>query len=206
LITKMDKVLKISRRGFLIGQKSSSSLIGRRSCSSGIGGDGVNEVLEAAEGEALTPSENRLGGFAKAFDKMTDISAPPAPSPPPPTKAPQSFHTLLRNSKLMQLGDPKDKMVVGRVFHVVENNLFVDFGGKFYAVVDKPRIDKHMYVRGSLVSLRLFELEMSTRFLGSNTDMTLNEADARIRNLIWSPRGKGNPRANIPSNQEEMSQ
>ena len=62
MITKMDKVLKISRRGFLIGQKSSSSLIGRRSCSSGIGGDGVNEVLEAAEGEALTPSENRVSG------------------------------------------------------------------------------------------------------------------------------------------------
>lgn len=43
------------------------------------------------------------------------------------------------------------------------------------------------YVRGAKVKLRLHDWEISSRFLGSTTDMTLKEADATLMGLIWSP-------------------
>lgn len=42
-------------------------------------------------------------------------------------------------------------------------------------------------MRGAKVKLRLHSLEMSQRFYGSESDVTLLEADASLMGLIWSP-------------------
>ncbi|XP_011644084.1 28S ribosomal protein S28, mitochondrial [Pogonomyrmex barbatus] len=143
--------------------------------------------LEFGVEKEVTPTENvkvesetKLSGFARSYDKFSHIDDKKS-------ETPQTFTSLMRNSKFVDLGDPEGKVVTGEVFNVIGNDLYIDFGWKFYCVCRKPLKNEQYYVRGSKVRLRIKDLELSSKFLGAVNDVTLLEADCTLIGLISSP-------------------
>ncbi|KAM7540687.1 hypothetical protein Aperf_G00000027309 [Anoplocephala perfoliata] len=95
------------------------------------------------------------------------------------TSPAKSFATLLRESTFVQLGNFNQREVVGVVIeNVNDSDLYIDFGGKFLAVVSQP--ENSFYPRGSLVRIRLRDPEMANRFMVNIRAISLLEADATL--------------------------
>ncbi|KAB0792472.1 hypothetical protein PPYR_14431 [Photinus pyralis] len=134
------------------------------------------DIPQPPVAEAVT--EKR--GFAKAYEKFDTLLDD--------TKSESAtFQSLLRNSKFIDLGDPEGKVVQGRIYHIVEDDLYIDFGWKFHCVCARPKKHASNYVRGAKVRLRINSLELSSKFLGFDKDLTLLEADCALLGLIQDP-------------------
>ncbi|XP_045182679.2 28S ribosomal protein S28, mitochondrial-like [Mercenaria mercenaria] len=92
----------------------------------------------------------------------------------------QSFATMFRKSRLVQMGDLKDKTMAGRIIDVVQDDLYIDFGGKFYCVCPRPSFQADQYVKGQRVKVLMHKFEMSSSFMGSEKHVTLLEADCTL--------------------------
>ncbi|KAF7494325.1 28S ribosomal protein S28 [Sarcoptes scabiei] len=98
-----------------------------------------------------------------------------------------TFASLFRDSPICQLGLPENKILVGEIVNVVDNDVYIDFGFKFLSICKLPKNQMKNYIKGARIKLKLNDLELSDRFLGSNQDMTLLEADATLIRLHRSP-------------------
>ncbi|CAG2108241.1 unnamed protein product [Medioppia subpectinata] len=169
-------------------QLASSSSDGNKSGDDSLTNELLSDLKRPSDESVANKETNRLS-FAKAFEKFVTISkerqnggkdsASDEPSVP--------FPTLLRHSTFIQMGDPEGKVVIGRIDDVVDEDLYVDFGFKFNGVCKRPKSNQSQYVRGAKVKVRINDLELSDRFLGSSIDMTLLEADITLMGIVWSP-------------------
>lgn len=118
----------------------------------------------------------------QSTEKKTSSSTTP---PPPPQNEPMTFAKMFRQSKFVQLGGLKGRLLSGRIVDVVDDDLYVDFGGKFHAVVQRPKSKQQdQYTIGAVVSIRLQTWEMAARFLGASRHISLLEADAQLVGLL----------------------
>ena len=83
---------------------------------------------ETADGQAGSGLEKTFRMFDKVERSAQETELPD-----------ESFAAMLRKSKLMQIGNPNGRIVIGTVFETVEDDLYIDFGGKFHCVCKKPR-------------------------------------------------------------------
>ena len=76
------------------------------------------------------------------------------------------------------------QVVIGKIYHIVDDDLYVDFGGKFHCVCTRPRgASGRAYQRGVEVKLRIKKLESSQKFLGYEKEMSLLEAECTLLGL-----------------------
>lgn len=50
----------------------------------------------------------------------------------------QTFAQMFRKSKFVSLGNLENKILIGKIFDIVGDDLYIDYGGKFNAVCKRP--------------------------------------------------------------------
>ena len=104
-------------------------------------------------------------------------------------------------------------MLIGRIYHIVNDDMYIDLGLKFPCVCKRPRWNRADFARGTEVRVLLKSTEMSQTFLAFDKEMTLMEAEGVLLGLHegsgewrWPKRRLGRAwRKNIDAKEEQTS-
>ena len=102
--------------------------------------ENVDGLRSESPGDASTEGP-KLTGFAQAFAKHAqvgdgELSGESRGTSPLDDHVP--FAELFRNSSHVHVGAAHNQVVFGKIFHVVDDDLYIDFGGKFHCVCQRP--------------------------------------------------------------------
>ncbi|XP_003384067.3 PREDICTED: 28S ribosomal protein S28, mitochondrial-like [Amphimedon queenslandica] len=102
------------------------------------------------------------------------------------TNGEETFAEMMAKSRLLTScgSSPVGHKVLGKIIAVVDDNLYIDFGGKFHGVVPCPEFGSEIYVVGTKVEVIVKDLEMSAHFLGAPQDSSLLEARIKLVGLL----------------------
>lgn len=95
-----------------------------------------------ASSPELPPSSQAKSGLEKAiqmFERVDMSMKENVQSSKTDDDKPVSFATMLRRSKLIGIGKPEGRVVVGTIIETMNDDLYIDFGGKFHCVCKAPR-------------------------------------------------------------------
>ncbi|XP_028402223.1 28S ribosomal protein S28, mitochondrial-like [Dendronephthya gigantea] len=94
----------------------------------------------------------------------------------------KSFAEMFEETPFAKLGRPAGKVVEGKITHIVKDDMYVDFGWKFHAVVKIPpsKVKSQSFSVGDVIEVKINELEMTGHFLGQHKRITLCEADVSL--------------------------
>ena len=138
----------------------------------------LSRVLFARRSNSTLSEPSPLVADLPSQSEATDLS--PETPPTQDEKSKWGFADLLRNSNLVRSGMVAGKTVPGVVTAVVGKNLYIDFGGKFHAVVTPDPHKTKKWRAGAEVWVRVNDLEHTGHFLGSSKHVSLLEASVDL--------------------------
>ena len=99
-------------------------------------------TLNSNQSDTLNSENDRLAGLKNTFEMFDKVSKREETSNEEKANKPidnRSFAAMVRESSLIGIGDPNGRLITGKIFEIVDEDLYIDFGGKFHCVCKRPK-------------------------------------------------------------------
>ena len=95
--------------------------------------------MEYVDSQSPSPTQSQIVRAQQLFENLSGMLVKTETAEEPEVEY-STFASTLRKSSYVGLGNPRGSMVSGKIFDVIDDDLYVDFGGKFHAVCKVPPV------------------------------------------------------------------